>query len=210
MDLLLLVIDSNLNVVRDRENAGYAMRAADLIELAVARRITVRGRWVNWLHVIDSRPTGEPLLDASLAAIASAAKPMMATDFVFEQPYGGAVSHGLTLLQAQGAVRLYSRQLSRRLTLVEPVLLDWERQAEIRARLDRYVAAGPAADVLDWALAGLVYEGSLWIPGPFDRAAWRTYKEAAHGSRGKSGAGQVEAAVRIMTQASRYARNRDP
>src|SRR5258705_2281611 len=33
------------------------------------------------------------------------------------------------------------------------------------------------------ALAGPVYECSLWIPGHYDRAAWRRYKEAARGER---------------------------
>jgi hypothetical protein len=119
------------------------------------------------------------------------------------------VNEGLALLEAQGAVRLYSRRLTSRLTLTEPVLLDPARQAQIRDRLDRFVAAGSAADFLDWALAGLVYECNLWIPGHYDRAARRRYKDAARGERGRRGTDHVEATIRAVMHATRPAQNQE-
>ena len=107
-------------------------------------------------------------------------------------------------------MRLHSRRVNSRLTLTQPVLLDPDRQARVRARLDRYIAAGNAADVLDWALAGLIHQCDLWIPGHFDRAAQRQYKEAARGQRGKSRADPVEATIRVLMQDAHNARNRDP
>jgi hypothetical protein len=59
------------------------------------------------------------------------------------------------------------------------------------------------------ALAGPVYECSLWIPGHYNRAAWRRYKEAARGERGSSGTDQVEAQIRDLMRATRTARNRE-
>jgi Golgi phosphoprotein 3 (GPP34) len=173
LDILLLSVDPHLRIVRERRYTGYAMRAADLMELAVARRVETRGRWSKWIHVLDARPTGEPLLEA------------------------------------QEAVRLYSRRLNSRLTLIEPALLDPARQAQIRARLDRFIAAGGAADVLDWALAGLVHECNLWIPGHYDRAAQRMYKEAARGKRGTDPADPVEATIRVLMRQAHNARNVD-
>jgi hypothetical protein len=85
LDVLLLTVDPDLRVVRDREGTGYAMRAADLVELAVARRVEVRGGWIQWLRDLDAQPTGEPLLDASLAALAAAGK-MLPADWMCEQP----------------------------------------------------------------------------------------------------------------------------
>lgn len=114
------------------------------------------GRWVKFIHVVDAQPTGEPLLDASLAALATSRKRLMPTDWMGRQPGRSAVDEGLALLAAQGAVRLYSRRVTSRLTLTEPTLLDPDRQAGIRARLDQYIAAGNAADVLDWAAAPAV------------------------------------------------------
>jgi hypothetical protein len=206
LDILLLSVDPNLRIVREREYTGYAMRAADLIELAVARRVETPGRWSKWIHVLDARPTGEPLLDASLASLASSRKRVDPTDWMCRQPGRGAVTDGLSLLEAQDAVRLYTRRLNRRLTLIEPALLDPARQAQVRARLDRFTAAGSAADVLDWALAGLVHECDLWI----DRAAQRMYKEAARGKRGTDPADPVEATIRVLMRAAHNARNTDP
>ena len=207
LDILLLCIDPNLRMVRDREYTGHAMRAADLIELAVAHRVTLIGRWVKWITVVDAEPTGEPLLDASLAALATAPKRLMPTDWMARQPAAGVVEAGLAVLAEQGAVRLYSRRVTSRLTLTEPELLDPARQAGVRARLDRYIAAGSAADVLDWALAGLVHQCNLWIPGHFDRAAQRQYKEAARGERGKSQADPVEATIRMLMSDAHSCRN---
>ena len=165
LDILLLSVDPDLQIVREREYTGHAMRAADLIELAVARRVELHGRWVTWVTVVDARPTGEPLLDAALAALGTSGKRLMPTDWMSRPPGAGAVEEGLAVLAAQGAVRLHSRRLNSRRTLTEATLLDPARQARIRARLDRFAADEATADVLDWALAGLVYERkSSWSP----------------------------------------------
>ncbi len=210
LDILLLSVQPDLRIVREREYTGYAMRAADLIELAVARRVEVGHGWSKWIDVLDAGPTGDPLLDASLASLATSRKRVDATSWMYRQPGRGAVTDGLALLEAQGAVRLYARRLNSRLTLIEPALLDPARQAQIRARLDRFTAAGAAADVLDWALAGLVHECDLWIPGHYDRAAQRMYKEAARGKRGTDRADPVEATIRLLMHAAHNARNMDP
>ena len=105
------------------------------------------GRWVKFIHVVDAQPTGEPLLDASLAALATSRKRLMPTDWMGRQPGRSAVDEGLAAAAAQGAVRLYSRRVTSRLTLTEPTLLDPDRQARIRARLDRYIAAGSGRNI---------------------------------------------------------------
>jgi Golgi phosphoprotein 3 (GPP34) len=169
LDILLLNIDPNLQRVREREYAGYAMRAADLIELTVAGRLTLEGRWVTFIRVIDTQPTGEPLLDAALEN-AGHLRQAARADRLDGQASGQPGRGRLPVLAAQGAVRLYSRQVTRRLTLTEPTLLDLDRQAQVRARLDRYIAAGSAADVLDWALAGLE-PGRAWQTPAADYAA---------------------------------------
>jgi Golgi phosphoprotein 3 (GPP34) len=209
LDILLLNIDGDLRMVREFEYVGYAVRAADLIELAVAERLILTGRWVKWVTIVDATPTGEPLLDASLAALATSAKRLMPTDWMARHPGYSPVDAGLAQLAGQGAVRVNSRRGSGRRTYTEVELLDRARQAEVRARLDRYIAAGSAADVLDWALAGLVYQCGLWIPGHFDRAADRKYKEAAQGERGKSKANPVEATIRMLMSDAHNCRNVD-
>jgi len=44
-DLVRLAIDPQLNVVRERRQATFALLSADLAELAVAGRIELRGNW---------------------------------------------------------------------------------------------------------------------------------------------------------------------
>lgn len=78
VDLLLLAIDRNLHVVRDRQAVTYGVMSADLAELAAARRVEVLGRkWSLWeqIHATDPRPTGDPLLDAALASLVTASRP---------------------------------------------------------------------------------------------------------------------------------------
>lgn len=209
LDVLLLNIDPDLRMVREFEYVGYAVRAADLIELAVAERLILTGRWVKWVTIVDDTPTGEPLLDASLAALATSPKRLMPTDWMARHPGYSPVDASLAELARQDAVRVHTRRGTGRRTYTEVELLDRARQAEVRARLDRYIAAGSAADVLDWALAGLVYQCGLWIPGHFDRAADRKYKEAAKGERGKSKANPVEATIRMLMSDAHNCRNVD-
>ena len=207
LDILLLNIDPNLRMVREWEYAGYAMQAADLIELTVAGRLILTGRWVKWITIVDATPTGDPLLDTTLAALATSRKRLMPSDWMARPPGYSPVDAGLTKLARQGAVRLHFRQGTRGRTYTEVELLDRARQAGVRARLDRYLAAGSAADVLDWALAGLVHQCGLWIPGHFDRAAQRKYKEAARGQRGKSQDNPVEGTIRILMSDAHNSRN---
>jgi Golgi phosphoprotein 3 (GPP34) len=148
-------------MVREFEYVGYAVRAADLIELAVAEPLILTGRWVKWVTIVDATPTGEPLLDASLAALAASPKRLMPTDWMARHPGYSPVDAGLAELARQGAVRVNSRRGTGRRTYTGVELLDAGRQARVCARLDRYIAAGSAADVLDWPLAGLVHQCTL-------------------------------------------------
>jgi hypothetical protein len=209
LDILLLNIDPHLRRVREREYAGYAMQAADLIELTVAGRLILTGRWVKWITIVDATPTGDPLLDTTLAALATSRKRLMPTDWMARQP-GNPIEPGLAVLASQGAVRVNSRRGTGRRTYTEVELLDRVRQEEVCSRLARYLAAGSAAGVLDWALAGLVHQCTLWIPGHFDRAAQRKFKEAAKGERGKSKANPVEATIRTLMSDAHGCRNLDP
>ena len=71
------------------------------------------------------------------------------------------------MLAAQGAVRLYSRRVTSRLTLTEPTLLDPDRQARIRARLDRYIAAG--ARLTSWTGPRYLRSAAPAVGGSRDR-----------------------------------------
>jgi Golgi phosphoprotein 3 (GPP34) len=208
VDLLLLAIDRNLHVVRDRQKVTYGVMSADLAELAVARRVEVAGRrgWM-WekVHATDPRPTGDPLLDAALASLVAARRPPYLVSWIRE-PRTGLLDDYLAHLTAQGVVRPYPRRYTRQITHTEAAITDPDRQARARARVERFVAEGGAADPLDWALAGLVFESTLGVllyPGRANRDAYRTLKEAARGDRGRDTGDPVEATIRAIIRATR-------
>jgi hypothetical protein len=208
VDLLLLAIDRNLHVVRDRPAVTYGVMSADLAELAAARRVEVLvQRWSIWdkIHATDPRPTGDPLLDSALAALVAARRPPALVSWIRE-PRTGLLDDYLAHLTAQGVVRPYRRRYTRQITHTEAALTDPDRQAQARARVDRFVAGSGAANPLDWALAGLLHEctlGSLLYPGRANRDAYRALKEAARGDRGRDTGDPVEATIRAIMRATR-------
>jgi hypothetical protein len=148
VDLVRLAIDPQLNIVRERRQATFALLSADLAELAVAGRIELRGNWLTERIVItDPRPTGEPLLDRSLAALIAAKRPDFG-DWVREKLRSGVLEAYLSVLASQFEVLLYQRRGGGRCTrhlLTEATLLEPGRAARQQAlrRLAAYVAGPP-------------------------------------------------------------------
>jgi Golgi phosphoprotein 3 (GPP34) len=69
VDLVILAVDEKHGTVRQGRQLGFALAAAEVVDLAVSRRI---GAAVNQdLKVSESLRTGDPLLDATLAAMAA-------------------------------------------------------------------------------------------------------------------------------------------
>ena len=161
-DLVRLAIDPQLNIVRERRQATFALLSADLAELAVAGRLELRGNWLTEQIVItDPRPTGEPLLDRSLAALTAAKRPDFG-DWVREKLRCGVLEEYLSMLASQFEVLLHQRRVGGRFTrhlLTEATLLEPGRAARHRAlqRLAAYVASPPPrttpAGLLEWAFA---------------------------------------------------------
>ena len=68
-DLVLLAVDEKRGTIRAGKGLGPALAAAEVVDLAVARRIEAA---VNQdIKVTEPLRTGDPLLDATLAAIAA-------------------------------------------------------------------------------------------------------------------------------------------
>ncbi|MFF5449241.1 GPP34 family phosphoprotein [Streptomyces sp. NPDC012888] len=63
-EIMLLSLDDESGAVRSRQAAGWAVAGGILLELVMAGRVTVTGKY---LGVADRTPTGEPLLDGRLA-----------------------------------------------------------------------------------------------------------------------------------------------
>src|SRR5882724_11249836 len=78
-DLMLLAVDPEQHRIRAAQKIGYALRGAELVELAIAERVGVTdGR----IHVLDPAPFGDARLDAALASLVAAQKPPRAKYWV--------------------------------------------------------------------------------------------------------------------------------
>jgi hypothetical protein len=216
-DLVRLAIDPQLSIVRERRQATFALLSADLAELAVAGRIELRGNWLTERIVItDPRPTGEPLLDRSLAALMAAKRPDFG-DWVRAKLRSGVLEEYLSMLAGQYEILLYQRQVGGRFArqvLTEATWLGPGRATRQRAlqRLAAYVAgpprAGPAG-LLEWAFAGLVFEGdlaTLTYPGRRHRDAYRCLRDAAR-VRPRPGDPPAVAVISAAIQAARTGSN---
>ncbi|MFE6837301.1 GPP34 family phosphoprotein [Streptomyces sp. NPDC057705] len=62
-EILLLSLDDGSGQVRDRQSAGWAAAGAILLELVMAERVSVAGKY---LELRDTTPTGDELLDGRI------------------------------------------------------------------------------------------------------------------------------------------------
>ena len=213
-DLVRLAIDPQLNIVRERRQATFALLSADLAELAVAGRLALRGNWLTERIVItDPRPTWEPLLDRSLAALTAAKRPDFG-DWVREKLRCGVLEDYLSMLASQFDLLLHQRRVGGRFTrhlLTEATLLEPGRAARHRAlqRLAAYVAGPPPrstpAGLLEWAFAGLAFEGdlaTLIYPCRRHKDTYRCLRAAAR-ARPQAGDPPAAAVISAAIQAAR-------
>jgi hypothetical protein len=181
-DLLLLAIDPQRRNLRVIERLDYALMGADLVELALARRVVMEG---DRVLVLDARPTGDRLLDEALASIAAKDRPPRAKAWV-QAVRKGLRSDYLGVLTEQRAVQPVPRPFLRFFTVTDLVVLEPGRQTGIKARIDA-VASGAAVDAArDRALAGLTHAAGLagvLYPGGANRALRRRLQQATRSER---------------------------
>jgi hypothetical protein len=189
-DLLLLAVDGERHTVVSADRIDFALMGTDLVELAIAGRVTVvRHR----IQVVSAAPVGDPLLDAALASIAGARRPPRATDWVRHVRRGIREDY-LERLAREGAVRLDERRVLGFVRVREVYLVDAERQHGLRERVDRIAASDGPFDHHDRALAGLVNAADLHrhlYPGWSNRGLRKRLERAGRGDAAARAAGQA-------------------
>jgi hypothetical protein len=163
-DLLVLAVDDRRGGVRLERQFGLALAAAELVDLACARRIeAVDGR----IHVTESLRTGDPVLDLTLARLAKDPKgieigswvAMWAPDRVVEHlaamTRSGELS-GRLVATSPGATPVSSgirvADPARREALVRRLLTVARHEVELEE--DAYGALAHAADIPVHVLPG--------------------------------------------------------
>ncbi|HEV2345747.1 MAG TPA: GPP34 family phosphoprotein [Actinocrinis sp.] len=181
-DLLLLAIDPQRRQLRVSERLDYALMGADLVELALARRVVMEG---DRVLVLDARPTGDRLLDEALASIAAKDRPPRARAWV-QAVRKGLRSDYLGVLTEQRAIRRTPRPFLRFFTVTDLVVLEPGRQAGIKARIDAVASGAAMDDPRGRALAGLAHAAGLstvLYPGTANRALRKRLQQATRGER---------------------------
>jgi hypothetical protein len=129
-DLLLIAVGPRDGRIRSVERIGIALRAVELVELTLAKRITVGE---HRIAVIDPAPTDHPCLDRALASLHGSGGSALG-DWLEQRPAGpGMIRQYMSLLTDQGMIRVEQRghgdSASTRI-----VVLDHERCAQALTR----------------------------------------------------------------------------
>lgn len=157
-DLLLLAVSPRDGRIRAVEGIGFALLAVELVDLTVAGRITVAdGR----ITLADPTPIGHPRLDLAMALLNGPQHPLALDAWLQQRPHGpGIINQYMTLLADQGGIRI-ERRGEGAAVRTRIVLLDRERFARTRTRIDNVAHSGQAATTVDRALAAVIHACGL-------------------------------------------------
>jgi Golgi phosphoprotein 3 (GPP34) len=201
-DLVLLSILPN-GVIGTAAKLRFGLSGAELIRLAAQRRVGIeRGRII----MLDEAPTGDALLDEALMSMDDG---LTAKKWVARQR-GDVTRRYLDGLVSAGMIRTERRKALGFIPVTGWKVLDAERLAAARARLDAIAHGSGGVDSEQAALAGLASAiglPSLVYPGYAGRAARKrvaaagsSVAPAAHVT--KTAADTAQAAVRASIDAA--------
>jgi hypothetical protein len=176
-DLLLLAVDAGGTLVLPAK-LRFGLSGSELVRLAAARRVDiVRGR----IGILSTAPTGDPLLDEALASMKGGWREPTAKAWVARHR-PGLVERYLARAQATGIIRPDRRKMLGFIPVTRWMVLDTERAAQARARLEAAAASTGTVDPAQAALAGLasaIGVTSFVFPGRAGAAARKRLREAA-------------------------------
>lgn len=151
--LLLALHDTKGSVSANASTAiEYALAGGQLLELAVAERISLESKHVT---VTDAAPFGDELIDAALVRIAAEGKLRTAKWWV-NALHGKTKTMYLSRLEARGVVSIEHRKMLGILPVTRHPQIDPAVEQEIRARLRHVLLAGGEPDERTVGLVGLV------------------------------------------------------
>ncbi|MEK8144406.1 GPP34 family phosphoprotein [Streptomyces sp. M10(2022)] len=160
-EIMLLSLDDESGVAKERQAAGWAVAGGIVLELVMAGRLSVDG---GRLAVTDRTPTGTGLLDDRLGLIdAWAAKkrnPPKVTDWLTKD-YGKAVSATINSLRDRGLVSEEQRRVLGMFPVRRFPEADGATERELRDRLTALVLHNAAPDDRSAGLIALIHAAKL-------------------------------------------------
>lgn len=166
-DLVVLAVDATRGYVRLEQQLGFALAAADLVDLARARRIEVAE---GTLVVIEALRTGDPVLDDTLAQLGAAPKCYSISDWIALNAANRVTAHLAAMIRAgELEGRMTSVSLNSPARPIGLRLVDPDRRRQLIKKLadavlyeapledEAFAALAKAADIPTHVLAGRVH-----------------------------------------------------
>lgn len=180
-DLLLLAMSSDGTLVISAR-LRFGLAGSELVRLAAAGRVDiVRGR----IGLLDSAPTGDPLLDEALASMAGGRRRPTAKAWVARNR-PGLVGRYLARAERDGVIQAQRRKALGFIPVTRWLVLDIARAAQARGRLEAAAASSGQLESEQAALAGLASAIDVTrfvFPGRPGAAARKRLRDAAKRDR---------------------------
>lgn len=160
-EIMLLSLDDESGVAKERQSAGWAVAGAIVLELVMAGRVSVDGGRVT---VTDTTPTGVGLLDDRLKLIdawaSKKSRPPRVTDWLTKD-HGKAVSATIDSLRERGLVGEEERKVLGVFPVRRFPEADGTTERELRARLAALVLHNADPDDRSAGLIALIHAAKL-------------------------------------------------
>jgi hypothetical protein len=199
-EIMLLSLDDESGSVKQRQAAGWAVAGGILLELVLAERVSVAGKY---LELADTTPTGEHLLDSRTALIKTwmrGRSKRRVTEWLTKDQ-AKAVRAALESLCERGMVVEEKRKALGVFPIRRYPEADGAVEGELRERLRAVVLDGAEPDMRTAGLIALIHSAKLhglaFPDGPREQVAARMAEVAA----GQWAAESVRAAIRDMQAA---------
>ncbi|MEW2135062.1 GPP34 family phosphoprotein [Streptomyces sp. NPDC005409] len=199
-EIMLLCLDEESGVPRQRQAAGWAAAGGILLELVMAERVSVSG---IYLELGDTTPTGDPLLDSRIVLIGAWLRGRSkgrVTDWltkdhtkVVDAALEGLTARGLVVAQARQSLGLFPQR--------RYAQADGAVERALRQRLSAAVLGDAEPDERTAGLIALLHSAGLHqlaFPG---RAPGTVAPRMAETAAGQWAAEGVRAAVRDVQAA---------
>ncbi|WCD84390.1 hypothetical protein KPP03845_100713 [Streptomyces xanthophaeus] len=199
-EIMLLSLDDESGSVQQRQAAGWAVSGGFLLELVLAGRVSVRGKY---LELVDRTPTGDAILDSRMALIETWMRgrtKRRVTEWLTKDQ-SKAVAAALESLCRRGVVVEETRKALGVFPMRRYPEAEGAVERELRERLGAVVLDGAEPDTRTAGLIALIHSAKLhrlaFPDSPRKQIASRMEEVAA----GQWAAESVRAAIRDMQMA---------
>ncbi|MCX5611158.1 MULTISPECIES: GPP34 family phosphoprotein [unclassified Streptomyces] len=199
-EIMLLSLDDESGATRQRQAVGWAVAGGILLELVLAERVSVKGKY---LELADDTPTGEELLDGRLRLIGTwlrGRSKRRVTDWLTKDQ-AKAVGAAVERLRARGIVVVEESKVLGVFPRRRYPEADGAAERALRERLAAAVLTGAEPDERTAGLVALLHAAKLHRLAFPDLPRGQVTPRMAEIAAGQWAAERVRAAIRDMQAA---------